>query len=277
MRVHRLRITAFGPFAGSVEVDVDALAAGGLFLLHGPTGAGKTSILDAVCFALYGTVPGSRQGSRLRSDHAGEGVAPEVVCEFTASGRRFEVTRSPAWERPKKRGSGTTTEQARVLVRELVDATWTPLTSRIDEAADLLDDVLGLGLDQFTKLVLLPQGEFAAFLRAGAEDRRALLERLFGTDRFAAVQQWMRETQAALRQEVDAAEARAATLVARAEQSAAMVGVMPDAAADAPDVAAEVVARLRGEVDAVLDSARRARVAAQERAQHAAADHRAAV
>ena len=90
MRVHRLRVTAFGPFAGSAEVDLDALASGGLFLLHGPTGAGKTSVLDAVCFALYGTVPGGRQGARLRSDHAAPGVAPEVVCEFTAAGRRAD-------------------------------------------------------------------------------------------------------------------------------------------------------------------------------------------
>jgi DNA repair protein SbcC/Rad50 len=279
VRVHRLRITAFGPFAATVEVDLDALAAGGLFLLHGPTGAGKTSILDAVCFALYGVVPGSRQGARLRSDHAAEAVAPEVVCEFTASGRRFEVTRSPAWERPKKRGAGTTTEQARVLVRESVGGDWQPVTSRIDEAADLLDDVLGLGVDQFTKLVLLPQGEFAAFLRAGAEERRALLERLFGTDRFAAVQQWMRETQAGLRQEVEAAEARAATLVARAEQAAGMIGVSApvppeDGGAAAPG---ELMSALTTGASAALDAARQERVAAQERAQHAAAEHRAAV
>src|SRR5690242_3010351 len=124
MRLHQLQITAFGPFADHVEVDLDELSAAGLFLLHGPTGAGKTSVLDAVCFALYGTVPGDRQGGRLRSDHAAPGVAPEVVCEFTAAGRRLEVTRSPAWERPKRRGTGTTTEQARVLVRELHDGAW---------------------------------------------------------------------------------------------------------------------------------------------------------
>jgi exonuclease SbcC len=279
VRVHRLRITAFGPFAATVEVDLDALAAGGLFLLHGPTGAGKTSILDAVCFALYGTVPGSRQGARLRSDHAADGIAPEVVCEFTASGRRFEVTRSPAWERPKRRGAGTTNEQARVLVRESVGGDWLPVTSRIDEAADLLDDALGLGVEQFTKLVLLPQGEFAAFLRAGAEERRALLERLFGTDRFAAVQQWMRETQAGLRQEVEAADARTATLLARAEQTAAMIGVSaPDSCDDeAAPSPAELVAALTGRTATALDAARQARVSAQERAQHAAAEHRAAV
>ncbi|HYY10200.1 MAG TPA: SMC family ATPase, partial [Kineosporiaceae bacterium] len=279
MRVHRLAVTAFGPFAGAVEVDLDALAAGGLFLLHGPTGAGKTSVLDAVCFALYGCVPGGRQGGRLRSDHAAPGVAPQVVCEFTAGGRRFEVTRSPAWERPKRRGTGTTTEQARVLLREQRDGAWVGLTTRVDEAAAVLEDVLGLGVDQFTKLVLLPQGDFAAFLRADAETRRQLLERLFGTDRFAAVQQWLRESQSSVRQEVDRARERAAHLVARADQAAGTVGVhapVPDGPADQPDPL-ERLAVLRTGVATALEEARARRVAASERARHAAAEHHAAV
>ncbi len=226
-----------------------------------------------------------------------------MVCEFTAAGRRLEVTRSPAWERPKKRGTGTTLQQARVLVRELRDGDWVPVTGRVDEAADVLSGVLGLGADQFTKLVLLPQGDFAAFLRADAEDRRTLLERLFGTDRFAAVQQWLREAQAARRQEVEAADARTSQLVARAEQASAMVGsgaavaVLPasggpSVTADRPgalpprpdgpesagvDDPVERLRALRVRVETALDEARRLRVAAQERARHAAADHRAAV
>ncbi len=282
MRIHRLEVTAFGPFAGTVHVDLDALAAGGLFLLHGPTGAGKTSVLDAVCFALYGTVPGGRPAGRLRSDHAGPGVAPQVLCEFTAAGRRFEVTRSPAWERPKRRGTGTTLEQARVLVRELRGGTWVAVTNRIDEAAALLEDVLGLGAEQFTKLVLLPQGDFAAFLRADAETRRQLLERLFGTDRFAMVQQWLRESQGALRTEVDAAGDRVSHLLARLDQAAGTVGVSADAEpGDLPgDEAAgpaQRAARLRSGVADALERARAARVAAAERARHAHDEHRAAV
>ncbi len=221
MRIHRLEVAAFGPFRERQVVDVDALADAGLFLLHGSTGAGKTSVLDAVCFALYGRVPGARAGvARLRSDYAEGMEAPEVVCEFSVGRRRFEVTRSPAWDRPKKRGNGTTLAQARVLLREQAEGEWVVRSTRIDEAAHLLDEVLGMGPDQFTKLVLLPQGEFAEFLRADNESRRVLLEKLFGTDRFAAVQAWLREQRARLRAEVDSVERATHTLLARADQAA---------------------------------------------------------
>ena len=99
MRLHSLTITAFGPFAGTVELDLDAVGQAGLFLLSGPTGAGKTSILDAVCFALFGDVPGDRSAAkRLRCDQAADGVAPSVALEATLGGRRFRLGRSPAWQ-----------------------------------------------------------------------------------------------------------------------------------------------------------------------------------
>lgn len=190
MRIHRLEIEAFGPFAEPQVIDFDQLGAQGLFLLNGATGAGKTSILDAVCFALYGSVPGARQdGKRLRSDHAAPAAEPCVVCEFSARGRRFEVSRSPAWERPSKRGrNGTTTQQAKTLLREWVSGEWQEKTSRNDEAGAELADVLGMDREQFTRVVMLPQGDFAAFLRSKAADRLDLLQKLFGTQRFEAVE-----------------------------------------------------------------------------------------
>ncbi|NVM94002.1 AAA family ATPase [Arthrobacter wenxiniae] len=184
MRIHRLEMRAFGPFAGHETVDFDALGAQGLFLLNGPTGAGKTSVLDAVAYALYGRIPGARNDAlkSLRSHHAADGVGPEVVCEFSAGGRRLEVRRSPEWMRPAKRGTGTTREQASTQLREWAGGEWLPLSQRNDEAASEIQRLLGMNMEQFTKVILLAQGEFAAFLRASAKDREELLEKLFGTE-----------------------------------------------------------------------------------------------
>jgi exonuclease SbcC len=246
MRLHRLEVTAFGPFARHQVVDFDQLSAAGLFLLHGPTGSGKTSVLDAICFALYGRVPGVRGSlGRLRSDHADLATAPEVVCDFTVSGRRFEITRSPEWLRPKKRGTGMIREQAHVVVRELRAGEWIGLTNRIDEAADLLDQVIGLGAEQFTKLILLPQGDFAAFLRATAEERRPLLQKLFGTDRFAEVERWLADRRREFEHHIHTAGTSTARLFARAEEARLPVSEITIGDADQPDLhAVESVAAL---------------------------------
>ena len=120
MRLHRLTLTAFGPFGRTQTIDFDRLSREGLFLLHGPTGAGKTSVLDAVCFALYGSVPGTRQsGQALRSDLADPLTLTEVVLELTVGERRLEITRLPEQPRPKKRGSGTTREKAQSRLRSM--------------------------------------------------------------------------------------------------------------------------------------------------------------
>ncbi|MBD8869571.1 AAA family ATPase [Nocardioides donggukensis] len=194
MRLHRLEATAFGPFAETVEVDFDALSDAGLFLLSGATGAGKTSVLDAVSFALYGDVPGDRaKARRYRSDGAADGLAPRVVLELSLSGRRFRCTRSPAWQRPKRRGSGLTTQQASVLVEERRNGAWESLTTRLDEAGHLVTDLVGMNLPQFCQVAMLPQGRFQAFLRARSEERHHLLQQLFSTQRYEDIERWLRE------------------------------------------------------------------------------------
>jgi exonuclease SbcC len=221
MRIHRLEVEAIGPFAERVVVDVDELSASGLFLIHGPTGSGKTSLLDAVCFALYADVPGARATHALRSDHAAPGAVPQVVLELTVAGRRLRLTRSPAWQRPKKRGTGTTPVQARVALEELVDGSWRTLSTRNDEVADVVKDLLGMGLAQFAKVVLLPQGDFAAFLRATPEDRREVLERLFDIQVFADVEQWLADQRRSSAAALEAATSAVAADLARLEDALA--------------------------------------------------------
>ncbi|MFF8816079.1 AAA family ATPase [Streptomyces pactum] len=230
MRLHRLAMTAFGPFGGAQEIDFDALSAAGLFLLHGPTGAGKTSVLDAVCYALYGSVPGARQAAGLspRSDHAPAGTRTEVVLELTVGGRRLEITRRPQQPRPKSRGTGFTTERAATELRERdADGTWRGLSRSHQETGEEIGRLLGMSKDQFCQVVLLPQGDFARFLRADAEARGRLLGRLFDTGRFAAVEERLAERRREAEKTVVGADERLLALAHRMEQ----------AAGDCPDLA----------------------------------------
>lgn len=243
MRIHRLEIQAFGPFAGHEIVDFDALGAQGLFLLNGSTGAGKTSVLDAISYALYGAVPGARHDAikRLHSHHAAPDVGPEVVCEFTAGGRRLEVTRNPEWMRPSKRGTGLTRENARTALRERVDGTWVALSQRNDEAASEIQRLLGMNMAQFTKVVLLAQGEFAAFLRADAAERQALLEKLFGTEIYKELETRLAENAKEAKEQVATGLAGLLALeqLARSQASGVLATAGLLAASEAQDLAAD--------------------------------------
>ncbi|MBB6404065.1 AAA family ATPase [Arthrobacter sp. AZCC_0090] len=244
MRIHHLEIEAFGPFAKVQSIDFDQLGAQGLFLLNGATGAGKTSVLDAICFALYGSVPGARQdGKRLRSDHAEPAAEPRVVCEFSARGRRFEVTRSPAWDRPSARGrKGFTTQQAKTLLRERVNGSWEEKTSRNDEAGAEIGDVLGMDREQFTRVVMLPQGDFAAFLRSKASDRLDLLQKLFGTQRFEAIEQQLAFQAITARAAVQDNQNGLHLLLQRAESEFAQLGIEESVDPEVLDVKSGVAA-----------------------------------
>nr|BFE28648.1 SMC family ATPase [Actinomadura rugatobispora] len=227
-----MEITAFGPFSGTEEIDFDALSNAGLFLIQGQTGAGKTSVLDAVCFALYGQVPGARNAVKgLRSDHAAAGTAPRVMLEVTIRGRRLRIHRSPAWDRPKLRGSGTTQEKAKVLLEELEHGAWIALSTRLDEAGDQIGQLLGMTAAQFCQVAMLPQGEFASFLRAGAEERRKVLERLFAAEVYTQVEKWLADRRAATGR--DASELRAAA-ESVADRIAETTGAPPPRTAPRP-------------------------------------------
>ncbi|MGW4111742.1 AAA family ATPase [Actinosynnema sp. NPDC004786] len=203
MKLHRLAVSGFGPYAAREEVDFDLLGADGLFLLHGDTGAGKTTLLDAVAFALFGKVPGARGDvKRLRCDYADRDTPTYVELELTVRGRRFRIRRSPEYERPKKRGDGATRQQAQVSLTWV--AGWAGEGhSRIDDVAREVEGLLGMTAEQFFQVVLLPQGEFARFLRAETAEREKLLEKLFGTERFLDVEKWFRERRRERKREVE--------------------------------------------------------------------------
>ncbi|NLE82593.1 MAG: AAA family ATPase [Rhodococcus sp.] len=240
MRLHHLEVTSFGPFADTVTVDFDRLGADGLFLLHGQTGAGKTTVLDAVAFALYGTVPGARRdGKRLLSDHAPAGSVPRVELEATIGGRRLRLTRSPEFARPKKRGSGSIVENAKATLTWL-DGVGENL-SRIPDIADEVGRLMGMSADQFFQVVLLPQGEFARFLRADNEDRGRLLERLFDTKKFGTVEEWFAARRKSSQSELWDAEREVDLLVAKISAASGLeVGADADPVAWATKLSAQL-------------------------------------
>ncbi|MFF5370452.1 AAA family ATPase [Streptomyces sp. NPDC013187] len=247
MRLHRLTVTAFGPFGGTQTVDFDELSAAGLFLLHGPTGAGKTSVLDAVCYALYGSVPGARQGggqgTALRSDHAAPATRTEVTLDLTVAGRRLEVTRQPPWERPKKRGTGTTLDKAQTWLREYdpTAGAWKDLSRSHQEIGEEITQLLGMSREQFCQVVLLPQGDFARFLRADAEARGKLLGRLFDTRRFADVEKRLAERRRTTEARVRDGDAELLADAHRMQQAADDAMELPELAPGEPGLAEAVL------------------------------------
>lgn len=288
MRLHRLRLRAFGPFAAEQSIDFEPLGAGGLFLLDGPTGAGKSTVLDAITFALYGPGDGGGWG-RLHSHFAEAGVEPEVSLEFSLRGVRQRVTRSPEHPRPKRRGSGTTVERAQVHLERLEGGRWVSRSSRKDEVGEMLADDLGLTREQFTQVVLLPQGEFARFLRANDDERRALLTKLFGTQLYDRITEQLDRRRSEVAGDLDAAAERLRRRVSGAGAAAgldpagqdelaclvpaarearlaaldAALATRASAAAAAADLAAADLARARDRADAAGELADRMRRFAQ--------------
>ena len=281
MRIHRMRLEGLGPYAQAQDVDFDRLNAAGLFLLDGPTGAGKSTVLAALCFALYGTVPGGRSAESLVTTLREPGaVIPEVQVEFTVQGRRFEVVRSPKHERPRRRrsaaGGATVTTQATVSLRERVDGEWTAPLTRADEVGQQIAAVLHLDAEQFMQVVLLPQGQFAQFLTAKSDERRVLLRRLFGTQRFDGVEEHLRVETArldtAVAVDADVARTARAQLAEALHEALGPDWHAPEPSPDTDDrllaLAAERAGRAHEDARADLATARaaeqQARVTARE-------------
>ena len=185
MRPLKLKITGFGPYAGSTELDMERLGPGGLFLITGDTGAGKTTIFDAICYALFGEASGdARKVGMLRSNYADPGTPTEVELSFSCKGRVYTILRNPEYERPSRRGGGTTKETAGVHLT-LPDGT---SIEKIAEADRQIRELLGVDRRQFSQIAMIAQGDFRKVLLADTKTRREIFRYLFRTERYDELQ-----------------------------------------------------------------------------------------
>ncbi len=214
MRIHRLHIDAIGPFPGNHDVNFDELSAGGLFLLEGPTGAGKSTLIDAITFGLYGTL-GKELDTRLPSAHAPL-AEPVIEVVFSTSAGIHKARRTPPWSRPKKRGEGVTAQNATAKLWRLSsvdDPVGEPLASGAQEVGIEVQRLVHLTRDQFMQTVVLPQGRFSTFLRAKPDERAEVLRDVFGTAIYQSVQDQLAEMARKAKREISVAEADVSSAV----------------------------------------------------------------
>jgi len=190
MRPIKLTIQAIGPFKGKVEIDFSKIGARELFLIYGKTGSGKTTLFDAICFALYGTVPSGREKS-LKSDFALETDKPYVEFEFELREIRYKAYRQLRYRVPYKTKEGTKGCQEELQFCQMTaDGKWKTLALQTKEMKVAVQERIGLDVNQFSQVILLPQGDFRQLLLANSKDREALLEKLFESSLYDGVQGW---------------------------------------------------------------------------------------
>ena len=191
MRPLKLTMSAFGPYAGEVTIDFEALGREGLYLICGDTGAGKTTVFDAISFALFGEASGGdRSAKSLRSDFAGAGTPTFVELEFDYRGERYRVRRNPEYLRPKQKGEGLT-KADHDAVLTLPDGGVVAKPSAVTPA---IEELLGIDRDQFGQIVMVAQGDFRRLLSSKTDERAKIFRRLFDTERYLRFQKEL-ETQ----------------------------------------------------------------------------------
>ena len=211
MRPLRLTLSAFGPYAAETTLDLEKLGRGGLYLITGDTGAGKTTLFDAITYALYDhSSSGIREGSMLRCKYADDKTPTFVELEFEVHGVRYTVRRNPEYQRPKARGEGMTTEKA--------DATLTypdtrPPVTKAKDVTAAVQEIIGLDYNQFSQIVLIAQGQFTKLLNASTEERSRIFRKLFRTQRYAQLQERLQAEAAALNQQRTAQNAKLDSLL----------------------------------------------------------------
>ncbi len=193
MKPLKLTMCAFGPFAEETEIDFEALGTDGIFLITGDTGAGKTTIFDAISFALYGEASGGRarrSAKNFRSDFVGLQGDTYVILQFEQHGRRYEVMRAPEYERLAKRGTGVTKSTAKGY---LLDLDGDYLAKRPEEVTRRIQELLGLSREQFSQTVMIAQGDFQKIIAAKSDDRKKIFQQLFDTYLYERFQERLKE------------------------------------------------------------------------------------
>lgn len=191
MKPVRLILSAFGPYAGNTEIDFESLGKQGLYLITGDTGAGKTTIFDAIVFALYGEASGDvRKADMFRSKYAKEEVPTFVAFTFDYRGKRYQVKRNPEYQRPKGKGTGFTTQKAEAELVYPDDRT--PIT-KSKEVTKAVIDLIGLDRRQFTQIAMIAQGDFQKLLLAGTEERGNIFRQIFKTGLYQTLQGKLKE------------------------------------------------------------------------------------
>lgn len=210
MRPLELTLEAFGPFAGSEQIDFTLLGRAPLFLINGPTGAGKTTILDAICFALYGTTTGGeREGAQMRCQYSAPDLLTRVRLRFELGGRRYQITRIPEQLRPKQKGEGMTEQKPRAELYRLgpgggIEDGVLLVEQKVSEANRHIREITGMNADQFRQVMVLPQGQFRKLLLADSQERERIFESLFQTGLYRQIEERLKQGAAGIRRDYEA-------------------------------------------------------------------------
>ena len=196
MKPLELTISAIGPFAEQTEISFERLGKQGLFLISGDTGAGKTTLFDAICFALFGEASGSNRGvDSMRSDFAKPQTKSFVSLTFSHQGRQYRVVRNPAYQRPKLRGEGMTAESADAALYQESGAERATLATGFTPVKNEIETILGVDAKQFKQISMIAQGEFLKLLYADSTERGNIFRRVFHTDLYAAFQKRLKDAE----------------------------------------------------------------------------------
>lgn len=202
MRPLQLKLSAFGPYAGETVLDLTKLGESGLYLITGDTGAGKTTIFDAITFALYGKASGeNRAPDMFRSKYSLPEVPTFVELTFSYGGKAYKVTRNPEYERPAKRGGGVTVEKPNA---ELIMPDGKPITG-VKEVDAYVAEIIGIDCNQFTRIAMIAQGDFQKLLFSSTEERKKIFRKIFHTGLFGVMQEKLKAANSELRDEYYAA------------------------------------------------------------------------